>query len=105
MTDAASNNRNVQRARVLREGKIVYGNFTILIDCVVRDMSDGGAKIKVASQSGIPEEFYLYLPNLRLMHKVEVRWRRGDQIGVRFEGEPIEVNKSSDPRYARFRMI
>jgi hypothetical protein len=52
------------------------------IDCVVRNLSDGGACLKVASPIGIPDTFDLVLD--RVVRHCRVVWRTAMQIGVTF---------------------
>ena len=39
--------RSSRRQRVLKSGKIIYNNGSIVIDCTVRNISDTGAQLKV----------------------------------------------------------
>jgi hypothetical protein len=55
--------------------------------CVIEDVSDGGAKLKVeGSLTGLPlEEFFLLLTPFGLAYRrCELVWVNGDHIGVLF---------------------
>lgn len=75
--------RTSQRRRTLKGGKIVVNNGFSTFDCVIRNLSDTGAKLAVASQIGIPELFQLALEDGRRL-QCEVKWRRDGEIGVKF---------------------
>jgi hypothetical protein len=51
--------RAVSRGRTLKSGRIVFNDGRSAIDCAVRNLSDGGACLEVASLVGIPETFTL----------------------------------------------
>jgi hypothetical protein len=54
------------------------------IDCVVRNLSDTGAALEVASPLGIPQAFNLLISGDRTTYQCEVRWRKENRIGVAF---------------------
>jgi hypothetical protein len=78
-----TNKRNALRQRVLKAGTIAFGGAGI--DCTVRNISEGGAALEVASVVGIPNDFSLVIPSDNLNHKCRVVWRKPTRIGVTFE--------------------
>jgi len=62
---------------------IVFDGGRTRLDCVIRDLSDGGAKLQVATVKGIPQSFDLIVPRHR-PHHCRVRWRALKEIGVQF---------------------
>ena len=52
--------RVMARHRVLKAGTVEFGGGTI--DCTVRNVSNTGAALDVASPVGIPDQFTLVLP-------------------------------------------
>jgi hypothetical protein len=58
------------------------------IECVVKDMSDTGARLSImASIAPLPEQFTLWLDkNGKVKRSCEIVWRRADYVGVRFAG-------------------
>ncbi|WP_068312429.1 PilZ domain-containing protein [Polycladidibacter hongkongensis] len=87
-----SERRQSQRKRTLKEGRIVFGDNSVVYDCIVRDLSAIGAKLKMESTQGIPEEFQLFLVHTRQKVKVETRWRTANELGVEFIGEPEQLS-------------
>src|SRR5260221_6184614 len=79
--------RHHRRQRVLKDGKICFGKSTV-IGVVIRDLSSGGARLKVAAHIAIPDAFNLQIGLEKQLHSVEVRWRSGEQMGVAFIDEP-----------------
>ena len=78
------NNRQSNRQRVLKAGKISFGRAGI-IDCTVRDLSELGACLKVASPLGIPDTFNLLFGADPQPRHCRIVWRKEKQIGVEFQ--------------------
>lgn len=84
MTD--SDNRSGQRRRMLKQGQIVTNLGQSTIDCLVRDISVGGARLKVANGLAVPGEFELLLVSEDARTPARVVWRKATEVGVRFAG-------------------
>ncbi|MDD7908929.1 PilZ domain-containing protein [Pseudovibrio exalbescens] len=76
--------RRSRRRRTLKEGRVVFNDHSVVIDCTIRDLSDEGARLLLETTQDIPDEFFLYIVQHRQRAKVEVRWRTGDAMGVEF---------------------
>jgi hypothetical protein len=55
--------RSAPRARTHLFGRIVFGPDRSICDCLVSDLSSGGARLSLAHTPGIPEEFELHIPS------------------------------------------
>lgn len=75
--------RKVQRHRTLKRGSIAF-NRAGGIDCRVRNLSDGGACLEVASQVGIPDDFKLVIDSDHMEQPCHVIWRTATRLGVEF---------------------
>lgn len=75
--------RKQRRHRVLKGARIVFNGGFSTIDCLVRDLSDTGAKIRVESPIGVPDRFELVLSDGRTWH-CRVRWRDLTEFGAEF---------------------
>lgn len=85
-------NREHQRRRVIKGGVIAFSNRRITVPCMVRDISDAGARLKVDRASEIPDTFDLLVDLDGCEYECEVMWREDNQIGVRFLAEPTHKN-------------
>jgi hypothetical protein len=65
---------NEARYRVLKGAHIAFKSHGAVIDCVVRNLSDRGACLKVESPIGIPDTFDLVLDHASVRH-CRVTWR------------------------------
>ena len=84
MTDQLVEERRKQEREItLRKGSIVSDAGTSLADCVVKNISDEGAKLKYDPEATVPSRFTLKLPNGSL-RPCEVTWTGDGSVGVRF---------------------
>jgi hypothetical protein len=74
--------RIAPRKRVLKSGTIEFNGGAI--DCTVRNVSETGAALDVASPIGIPDHFKLVIPSDGQQRSCRVVWRKERRIGVRF---------------------
>jgi hypothetical protein len=54
-----------------------------MVDCIVLDMSSGGARLRVRDWLGVPEAFELRVES-GPVHDVEIRFQDVDTMGVQF---------------------
>jgi PilZ domain len=78
-----SDKRDTQSQNVIKAGTISFDGTGI--DCLVRNMSAGGANLEVESQIGIPGSFELVINVENSKHHCRVVWRKGRRIGVAFD--------------------
>ena len=76
-------NRRVPRRRALKGASAVLPGGGI-IDCVVKDLSDTGAKLQVVNALSLTERFELRIPGAKPVQATVV-WRRDRMVGVRFD--------------------
>lgn len=86
MTEVTPNKRDRQRNRCLKEGKIIFGNGTFVVDCTIDNLSETGAHLRVQGNSPLPKEFLLVEPSRGLVHKTEIVRRTPKGLGVKFNG-------------------
>ena len=79
------NRRAAARYRTLKGAKAVFNNGNSVVDCVLRDLSDGGARLKVETAVGFPDHFTLIVEADRGRRACKVMWRTAKEIGVTFE--------------------
>ena len=80
------------RRRTLLKGKIVYPHNSFSADCVIRDLSDTGARV-VVSPSAITTDPFLVVVKEAVVHESVTAWTSGDQLGLRFNKT---INLSQD---------
>jgi DNA-binding response OmpR family regulator len=75
--------RNHPRVRTLKGGQIIYNNANCIADCLILNMSDGGASLQATDALDWPTHVTLKETQGR-SHKCEVCWQHGKKLGVRF---------------------
>ena len=64
-----------------------YGtNNGLWADCHIVDVSQGGARLKIAQIYPLPGRFMLLQLDGGIVYEARLRWRRGDLSGVAFDG-------------------
>ncbi len=96
------NDRKFVRHRVLKEGKVIFGQGHSVVDCTIDNMSEGGAHVRMQSSHGVPEEFYLAEASRGIIHRAEVAWRTTTGIGLRLLG-PLEDVAAREAMLRKFR--
>jgi hypothetical protein len=74
------------RPRVLNGGKLVLNDGKGVIDCVVRDMNEKGAKVRLTDATVLPENVELLVSKNQMLYPAEVRWNRNSEAGLQFTG-------------------
>jgi hypothetical protein len=87
MSATSDERRTLLRKRSFLQGRLYFNNRRSSLDCLVRDISDQGAKLKVSDSIAIPEFVELHIPNKDETYRAKVQWRTGFEIGVTFENE------------------
>jgi hypothetical protein len=78
------NRRNERRQRVLKRGKILTNDGFSTVDCVIRDLSERGARVVVEAECATQLRFSLLFMDTGFEQHAERRWQKGREIGVRF---------------------
>jgi PilZ domain-containing protein len=79
---AVTDRRIVPRRRTLKGGRIVWLTGAP-VQCVVRNLSETGAKLEV--HSPVPHTFDLVFDGDQSRRSCSVVWRRPTRIGVKFQ--------------------
>jgi len=82
-----------RRKRTLKAGTIAYNDHHFTAPCMVRDMSDTGARIKFDESAIVPETFVLEIELDAINVGCEVVWRRINEVGVKFTSDIHETKK------------
>ncbi len=88
-----NNRRASERQKSFLQGRIFFNNRRSSVDCLVRDISEQGAKLRFSEAIAVPEVVELYIPNKDETHRARVQWRIGEEVGVAFG--PDEVSSPS----------
>src|SRR5580692_6193067 len=76
--------RNSRRLKSFLRGFVYFDKRRGAMSCLVRDLSDEGARIIFSESVTIPDMLNLHIPQKDLTLRARVTWRRGDEIGLGF---------------------
>jgi hypothetical protein len=77
------------RTRTCLNGKIVYGDELFgdgvySVDCAIRDISEGGAKLTLKERQFLPVDLFLIVIRNAVVHEAKIVWLKYPARGVRF---------------------
>ena len=76
--------RREHRNRTLRSGKIIFNDKQSVIDCIVRNLSDGGTCLQVDCTADLPPSFELAIDG-EGTRRCQVVWLSETRAGVEFQ--------------------
>lgn len=76
--------RSQPRHRVLKGAIIRFNKGYGAFECVVRNLSENGAKLTFGETSAVPAAFELKIAGDERMREAHIRWRSLDSVGVSF---------------------
>jgi two-component system cell cycle response regulator len=76
--------RGAPRRKTRFKATIVYGPDRTTAGCVVRDLSDSGARVRLDVADAIPTRFHLIWQAERAVLEVEAVWRSNGEMGIKF---------------------
>jgi hypothetical protein len=83
--------RNSRRSKSFLSGFVYVSKRRGALACLVRDLSEKGARIIFSDTVTLPDVVDLYIPQREQTLRARVQWRRDDEIGLGFteaEGAP-----------------
>ena len=76
--------RREHRVRSVLQGRVIYNGGNSAFDCIVRDLSQQGAKVQFSAAVALPQKIELDIPNRGERKPAIVRWRHEDLVGLEF---------------------
>ena len=77
--------RQTPRKNAFVGGQITFGNDKSTMFCLVRDISEQGAKLELSDAASVPEQFGLRVNGKDGTYRARVIWRNANDLGVAFE--------------------
>ena len=92
-----SEHRATLRSRTFLPAQIEIYDSGVRLECVIKDLSDTGARLSVSDAVAVPRSFRIHIPKLKRSMRASIQWRRGDLIGIEFEqSETLEDPDAAD---------
>jgi hypothetical protein len=73
------------RRRVFKGGRLIFNHGYGALECVVRNLSDRGARLSMGETAGVPGRFELLIAGADGTRSARVRWRTPGEVGICFE--------------------
>jgi hypothetical protein len=79
-----SERRNSRRSKSFLRGFVYVSRKRGALSCLIRDLSEKGARIIFSDEVTLPSVVDLYIPQREQTLRARVQWRRNDEIGLAF---------------------
>jgi hypothetical protein len=86
--------RTSRRQKSFLRGVVYFNKRRTEMACMVRDLSEDGARIVLSQTIPIPDVIELQIPQRDEMVAARVQWRRADEIGLAF----AKADAAASPR-------
>jgi hypothetical protein len=87
--------RGKPRQKSFLRGCIYFNNRRSVLDCLVRDLTEEGARIIFSHTVNVPDVVELYIPQKEQTLRAYVKWRRGDDVGLDFTNRAVAAPAAS----------
>lgn len=77
--------RGAQRRRVLKGATLRFNRGYAALECIVRNLSDTGARLAFGETAAVPSEFDFWLAGTDKPVRASVRWRGLEDVGIAFD--------------------
>jgi hypothetical protein len=76
--------REHQRHAVEIDGKLIFADGRCAFDCVIIELSEGGARVRLSVEVDLPRKVYFWQMKTGSVLDCEVRWQEHKLVGLRF---------------------
>ena len=84
--------RSASRQKTYMRAFVYFGASPLAVDCLVREMSDSGARIQFSAPPPAIDLIELSIPIKGQKFSAKVIWRAADEIGIAFVGAFVASN-------------
>lgn len=79
--------RALPRKKTFLKGTLYFNNRLNSVECLIRDLTDHGARVQFSAPTSVPEAVELYIAARDQTVHGRVRWRKDDEVGLSFATE------------------
>ena len=94
--------RRQARKRTLLTGKLVLGGGTFSADCIIVDLSDSGARVRIEPGADVGGDVVLIHLRDQIAFEAQVKWRRARDLGLEFI-RTHDLRQATTPEMKRLR--
>lgn len=96
--------RKTARPRTFFGGRLIFRDGSFSFACVIRELSDVGAKIELPASRLIPQRLYMITSRKLVAYDAEVAWRKGTSAGLKIHAT-IDLANCTDPQLIFLRRL
>ena len=86
--------RNAARNKSFLRGCLYFNKRRSAVDCLIRDISDVGARVVFSDTVAVPDAVELYIPQKEQTLRAHVQWRHGEELGLAFLDAGAQPNRA-----------
>jgi hypothetical protein len=90
--------RGIVRQKSLLQARIYLNHRRSSIDCVLRDATKAGGRLKLHESTALPKFFEIYVPSKDRYLQARTVWHRGHYVGVSWEEEELDPTAAAPNR-------
>ncbi len=88
--------RRSTRHRSYLGGKMVFNSPSSIVDCLIRNLTDEGARVECPPFTLLPRDVDLTIECKGLQTRARVVWRKNAQVGLAFATSPTRVGSADN---------
>ncbi len=77
--------RSSPRTKTVLKAEIRYNDGLMRVPCLLRDISESGARLELSGDIALPDQFDLFIEKKQQTHHAVIKRRSSRDIGVAFE--------------------
>jgi hypothetical protein len=85
--DGAERRTSERRTQLLRIGALLDGRPERILRCSIKDLSDGGARLRVPVAEVVGDDVTLIDPRDGTERRARIVWRSEHEVGIAFTGD------------------
>lgn len=82
-----SASERLPRRKAFKAGIVSYQNHSLSHDCIIRDLSEKGARLRFEKHTVVPDKFTLIIPVEGKKVDCQIKWRNDVELGAEFISE------------------
>jgi PilZ domain len=103
-TEVDQQARKVPRPRTFFGGRLVFRDGSCSFACVIRELSEAGAKIELPASRLMPQRLFLLTSKKQVAYDAELIWRRSTSAGLKFHAT-MDLAGCTDPQLLFLRRL
>jgi hypothetical protein len=84
VNELAKERRRSARLKNFLRGRIFFNNRDMSVECIIRDLSETGARVVLSEAVSLPSTVEFSVPQKKQIWQARVGWRHRDEAGLSF---------------------